>query len=93
MKNKLLRAALILGMWIRHGGLRTGLGVGYEYSRSANPTRTAGKVPPISTVGPPSTSAVRITCTLAGNPEMSKLARRRKRAPIGGYCVPVRLEA
>src|SRR5262245_5686221 len=24
---------------------------------------------------------------------MSKLARSRKRAPIGGYCAPVRLEA
>jgi hypothetical protein len=29
----------------------------------------------------------------AEKPEISKLALSRNRAPIGGYCVPVRLDA
>ena len=37
--------------------------------------------------------ARRITCTSAGYDEMSKLAFRRKRSPIRGYCVPVSDEA
>ena len=38
-------------------------------------------------------SAFRMIWFTAEYPEMSKLAFSRKRAPIGGYCVPVRLDA
>src|SRR5436309_5625160 len=38
-------------------------------------------------------SAVRITRSSAGKPEMSKLAFRRRRVPIGGAFASVRLDA
>ena len=37
--------------------------------------------------------AVRITLLSLEKPEMSKLAFKRKRWPIGGYCWPVKLDA